>query len=348
MKDGMFVFDNVIHMYDQEPRNIVDTPYARAVNARWRAFVGRPVTAREIEPNRGWASETMEVERAGKLLFEQSQTDMVVAQTVPYRAYWKNAFAPAKLNYELAAAYPDRVIFCGGVDPLWEEGGVEAACREMERQVVEWGAQTFKFYNSQYDRHWRCDDRQIAYPMYEKAQALGIGHIQFHKGDPIGMENLETLSPLDLQAPARDFPDLKFVIHHLGDPYWEETCNIGNRFPNVYLSCAGGLMAYYPIAPERTYHMLGRALQLVGPDRMMYGSEAFAWLDVQAIIDQFAELQIPEELQDRYGYPEITPAMRRRMFGETQAELFGLDIAERVTRLYGVNAKVGSDQALVA
>ena len=39
MRDGMFVFDNVIHMYDQSPGNVLTTyPAARLLRPAWRAY----------------------------------------------------------------------------------------------------------------------------------------------------------------------------------------------------------------------------------------------------------------------------------------------------------------------
>ena len=278
-----------------------------------------------------WAMEAIPVERAGRLLFEESDTDMAVAQTVPFFSYWRDGFSPVALNHALAQDYPDRVILCGGVDPVWQ--GQDFALREMERQAQELGAQTFKFYNWQYDRGWRCDDREVAYPLYEKAAELGITHLEFHKGSPIGLENVEELQPYDLQGAARDFPDMIFVIHHFGEPYLEETFNIASRFHNVWVSTSAFFMQYWAIAPYRAMHGMGRALQLVGPDRLLYGSEAFAWIDVQSIVETFAALQMPDELQDRWGYPPISRDIRQKIFGENQARLFGIDIEQKKREL---------------
>lgn len=334
MHNGMFVFDNVIHMYDQRPENVKGDRDSQVVNARYAAMLTGTQSAMatsRIPFNLNWANSTLSVEDAGRLLFEESDTDMAIAQTVPFFSYWSKGFAPVGLNHALAARHPDRVLLCGGVDPVWQ--GLDVALSEMDRQVKELGAVTFKYYNAQYDRSWRCDDRAVAYPMYEKAQELGINHIQFHKGNPFGFESVEDLAPNDLQAAARDFPDLIFVIHHIGQPYYEETINIAARFPNVWLGLSGFFL--YPSSPYRTYHILGRALQLVGPERIMYGSEAFAWLDVQAIVESFGSLQIPEELQDNWGYPPITDDMRRLMFGENQARLLGIDTAQKYAELQG-------------
>jgi hypothetical protein len=49
-------------------------------------------------------------------------------------------------------------LFCGGVDPL----GLEGALEEMEIQVREMGARSFKLYNAHLGKAWRCDDPKRA------------------------------------------------------------------------------------------------------------------------------------------------------------------------------------------
>ena len=156
-------------------------------------------------------------ERAYEYLFASSQIDMAVAQTVPLYAYFKDGFSPAFRNYELARAYPERFVFCGGVDPLWQ--GLDAALDELQRQHEEWNAVSYKFYQAQYHRSWRADDEELAYPLYERCLKLGVHNVQMHKGIPFAFENIEDLRPNDLQKAARDFPQMTFVIHHLGMPY---------------------------------------------------------------------------------------------------------------------------------
>lgn len=331
MYNDMLVIDGVIHMYDQRDENILDTDYARSVQRHWHNIVTGPPLAGGLQLNPLWASEAISVEKAGRLLFEESDTDMAVAQVVPFFSYWKNGFAPVEANHALAQAYPDRVIFCGGVDPIWH--GQRHVLTEMERQVVELGAQSIKFYNCQHNKAWRCDDRTIAYPMYEKALELGLNNIQFHKGVPFGQESLEHLSPNDLTAAARDFPELTFIIHHLGDPFLAETMNLCSRFENVMINMSGYIVPYVYVAPYRAYHAFGQALQTCGVHKLMYGSEAFSFNGCQSTVAGFAGLQMPEELQDKYGYPEITRDIMAPILGENIAKIFKIDVEKKKREL---------------
>jgi uncharacterized protein len=48
----------------------------------------------------------------------------------------------------------------------------------------------------------------------------------------------------------------------------------------------------------------------------------------QPIIEWFWKMQIDRELQERYGYPEITEADKRKILGENQARLFGVGVPQ--------------------
>lgn len=327
MRGNTFIFDNVVHAFDLTPDNI----------AGGRVRSGHDHGDLVVRLAKSYASHVNDVnpemkgvaitpQSAFEYLFERSEIDMAMAQTVPLFAYFRHGFSPAARNYDLARAFPERFVFCGGVDPLWQ--GLQAAVEELERQRVEWNAVSYKFYQTQYDKTWRADDEELAYPLYEKCLALGVNNVQFHKGIPFAFENVEDLRPNDIQKAARDFPELTFIIHHLGMPYVDETMNIAARFPNVWVALSGWVNAY-PLMPYDCLHALGKALMLVGPDRLLWGTESFLATAVQPWVDLFANIQIPEELQDKYGYPPITDEARAKIFGLNQARLLGIDIARR-------------------
>jgi hypothetical protein len=333
LNNDVFVFDNAVHNYDLSDANLArpDSGLDRAFHLRL-GDVRRPAGQEATYGNgdmfssfaRKWNPKDL-----GKLLFEDSATDMAMAQAVVLYDVYKQGFAPVQAQYEFARAFPDRVMFCGGVDPLYPS--LQGALEEMERQVKELGAKSFKFYNAHIGKSWRADDPELAYPLYERGRELGINVFQFHKGFPITRARLEDLSPLDIQRAATDFPDLTFAIHHLALPYFEETVYIAARFPNVVLVLSG-TMHLPMIAPWQFQDYMGRLLRDVGSDRILWGSEAPLFGNPQPMIEWFWNMQIPEQLQERYGYPEITEKDKRLILGENQARLFGVDV-ERAKRL---------------
>jgi hypothetical protein len=233
----------------------------------------------------------------------------------------------------MAASYPDRVLFCGGVDPNYH--GLADALEHLEYQVTELGARSIKFYNGHVQGSWRCDDESLAYPIYEKARSLGVRVLQFHKGIPFGLQNVETLNPTDLQAPARDFPDMVFIIHHLSLPYFEETVSIASRFPNVYLALSGNIN-HYVIAPRLVADQIGRLLMEVGSDKLLWGSEAALSGGPAPYLKVFMDFEIPEDLRRGFGYPQITREDKEKILGLNMARLFDVDVTAKRKELAGV------------
>lgn len=326
----MFVFDNVVHMFDNTESNMGRDGHHTAANLYG---FGKVLSNEKYGYRKDFLGSRMPIEEAHKILFEDSDTDIAMAQTVPLVGWWKEGFSPARRNYEFSKAYPDRVLFCGGCDPVYH--GIQGALDEITRQHDEWGAVSMKFYQAHANSvSWRADDRKIAYPMWERCLELGINNVQFHKGVPFGTECMEDMKPNDLQQAAVDFPELTFIIHHLGDPYIDESISLAARNPNIWLALSAWINIY-PIMPREAMKRLGKALLYVGPDRLIWGSEAFIWPNVQGYIDLFAGLSMPEDLQDGYGFPQITRAAKEKIFGLNYAGLLGIDVPGKIETLYG-------------
>jgi predicted TIM-barrel fold metal-dependent hydrolase len=111
----------------------------------------------------------------------------------------------------------------------------------------------------------------------------------------------------------------------LGDPYFDETINIASRFPNTYLILPIWFQRYF-IQPLEMLHVLGKALLWVGEDRLCYGTDAFLWPNLQTYVDLWAGLEMPETLQNQYGYPAISAEVKRKVFGANFAEGLGMDM----------------------
>jgi predicted TIM-barrel fold metal-dependent hydrolase len=323
--DDIFVFDNVIHVYDMSPDNVPDRVDAQQGRDSMLAIGGAlrwPGYAQTgMRFDKRWTPEEMY-----DLVFVQAPTDMAMAQVVPIFEWFNDFFAPVAAQHAMAERYPDRVLFCGGVDPIHR--GLDDALEQISHQIETLGACSMKFYNGHEERSWRCDDKQIAYPMYERCRELGVSTIQFHKGTPFGLQPLEALSPLDLQAPARDFPDLNFIIHHLAFPYFEEAISLAARFPNIYLALSGSLNLAV-IAPRLVQEQLGRLLAEVGVHKLLWGSEAALAGGPAPYLRAFMDLEIADDLRDGYGYPQITREDKERILGRNFAELMGIDIDAR-------------------
>lgn len=331
MLGDAFIFDAVVHTYDLSEDNVAEQRGSEmgrqsilGLGDIWRA----PANRDEFDGDYG-RKFTADDMRA--MVFEQSVTDMAMSQAVPIFDWFTDGFAPIQAQYEFAQACPDRVLFCGGVDPVYH--GVDGAKREIVRQAEEMGSRSFKFYNAHPNgQSWRCDDRELAYPLYQQVLETGVDVVQFHKGVPFGPIYIEDFRPNDLQGPAFDFPELNFVIHHLAEPYVQETISICARYPNVYLALSGPA-SNYMVAPRKFQHQLGQLLQECGAEKLLWGSEAALYGTPQPYLEAFWEMEIPEDLQDGYGYPQVTERDKRLILGENFARLMRVDIAQKSKEL---------------
>ena len=201
MIDDLFIFDGVVHVYDMSDENLkLERPDTAPFVQSWRAEVAPmryPTPNSQFGDDFEW-KRAFSVQDMYNLEFVESPVDMAMAHAVPVWDWFGESFAPLKAQYEFASAHPDRVVLCGAVDPIHH--GVDGALKEMEYQVKELGARSFKFYNGHIDKSWRCDDKEIAYPLYRKAAELGVDILQFHKGLPFGEWDVDVLRPIDIQA----------------------------------------------------------------------------------------------------------------------------------------------------
>ena len=257
-------------------------------------------------------------------MFTETDTDILVAQPLPLTDFFYDGLSDWQRCAAMAKQYPSRVVTWGTVNPL--EGN--KALDLMELQVKEHGVKAFKFYNIRYDFGepfpWRMDDPRVAFPVYEKARELGINLIAVHKGVPLGPQPTEGTQVYDIDQAAANFPDLNFVIFHPGLPFIEEICWQIVRFPNIYVSLAATLN-FIGKAPRWFAEVLGKLLFWGGPDRIISGSEVPLW-HPQWALKAFSEFQMPQDLTDGYGYPQVTAEIKRKILGENLARLHGIDI----------------------
>ncbi len=234
-------------------------------------------------------------------------------------------------NGEMAQAverHPDRFLYQPNLSPI-KQRGVRNAIWELEYWANEKGARIFKFYPPE-DTY--VNDPEL-WPFYEKAEELDIV-LDIHTGFswvPPGKSKYAL--PILLDDVARDFPQLKIVAFHMGYPYCDDLNMVAMGHPNVYL-CLSLLVPWAVTAPWKFARILGEALRFVGPERIIWGTDSAGFgAQVAAAVIGLRDFQIPEELQERYGYPAISEEDRAGIFGGNLAGLLGLETKRRIGTL---------------
>ena len=115
----------------------------------------------------------------------------------------------------------------------------------------------------------------------------------------------------------------------MGYPYCDDLNMIAMGHPNVYV-CLSLLIPWATCAPRKFAEIIGEALRWVGPDKIIWGTDYAGFgAQVRAAVQGLREFQIPEDMQEGYGYPAITEEDRRKIFGENLGKLLGVDTSKR-------------------
>ena len=164
----------------------------------------------------------------------------------------------------------------------------------------------------------------------ELAQELGIKNIHIHKGPTVHPLSLDAFDVRDVDYAATEFPELNFIVEHVGLPRLDDFCWIAAQEPNVYagLSVAS---AFVHLRPRYFGEILGNLLFWLGPDRICFGSDYAIWTP-KWLIEKFMAYELPEDLKQEY-HTQLTPDLKRKILGENVARLYGIDIPSQMEKL---------------
>jgi predicted TIM-barrel fold metal-dependent hydrolase len=138
--------------------------------------------------------------------------------------------------------HPDKFIGFAAVNPRFR--GVRLAVKELERAIKELGLSGLKLYPC-YDQY-SPDDRELAFPIFEKAEELDIPVIVHQAGTTAVDAQLKYAKPLLLDEVGREFRKLKLIIAHLGSPWVDECLLLLMKHPNFYAD-----ISYFPVPMTR-------------------------------------------------------------------------------------------------
>ena len=102
---------------------------------------------------------------------------------------------------------------------------------------------------------------------------------------------------------------------------------------NVYMEM-GTTFAHTVIThPEVCAHFIGQIIQAYGVDKVIFGTDSIWWGGPQWQIEAFRRFQIPEDLQEEFGYAPLTDEDKAKILGLNGARVYGLDPEAMRTRL---------------
>ena len=284
-----------------------------------------------------------------KDIFLDSDTDMMVLSFIPSRREKElltiqEADETRRIVEKLEGS--QRLLLHGRANPN-QPGDLEG----MDELAETWGVSAWKCY-TQWGPEGRGfflhDDTGLA--MIEKARKLGVKNICVHKGLPFGRQSYEHSLASDIGVVAKMYPDVNFLVYHSGfisgkregpyDPKRGEGVdelirsveeNGVGRNANVYAEL-GSTWRFALRDPEMAAHILGKLVVHIGEENVLYGSDCIWYGSPQDQIQAFRTFQISEALQEKHGYPKMTPELRARIFGLNAAKPYALDVPEILER----------------
>jgi predicted TIM-barrel fold metal-dependent hydrolase len=192
----------------------------------------------------------------------------------------------------------------------------------------------------------RLDHDEVGGRFIDQAQRLGVRVIAAHRGISGGGGYEVAGSPVDVVRAAKKFPGVNFLIYHSGwepggaedhafDPSQTNPTGV-DRFikaliengigpnANVYAELGSTWHNLIP-RPADAGHVLGKLLRYVGENRVLYGTDSVFNGVPQSQIAALRTFTIPQSMQDQFGYPALTPAVRSKIFGLNAAAVYGVD-----------------------
>ncbi len=288
-----------------------------------------------------------------KEMFLDSDTDLAVLTFTP------TTYENMPLTSDEAAATRELVDALDGNRRLLLHGRVipnlDGDLERMPDLLEEWQISAWKTYTQSSpdgQSGWWLDDDKYGAPLMAMARETGIKLICCHKGLPLpgGMMSKNNRlfgSCRDVGPAARENPDIDFVIYHAGfDPSITEgpfdpgdnplgidslvqtviDNNLGSG-SNVYAEI-GSTWRYVMRDPDQAAHTIGKLLKYIGEDNVVWGTDCIWYGSPQDQIQAFRNFQISPEFQERYGYPEITPQIRAKVFGLNATKPYQIDADE--------------------
>jgi predicted TIM-barrel fold metal-dependent hydrolase len=278
-----------------------------------------------------------------KDVFMDSDTDLMVLSFVPSTrenepVTIQAADAVRRIVDKLEGTH--RLLLHGRVNPN-QPGDLDG----MVELAQKWGVSAWKTY-TQYGPggkgYFLSDD--VGTRFIEKARALGVKVICVHKGLPFGKQSYQHSQCSDVGVVAKRFPDVKFLIYHSGfvstekeGPYEAKDgidtlirSLIENQVKpnsNVYAEL-GSTWRFLMRDPEQAAHAMGKLIKHCGENNVLWGTDSIWYGSPQDQIQAFRTFQVSPALREKFGYAEITPALRAKIFGLNGAAVYGISADE--------------------
>ena len=335
MLDDVFVIDGTSHAYNFSPENRIGGSYpdniAEGVYQMHSLFT--PADRRDLVIDReSFENRICNPEVEGRSMFGESHTDICIYHELPLFGYFKDGGSPLSIGVQMRDRWPGRVLLYGGISPH-QQGALE----RVDELVEQYQVSGIKLYPHDLVagelRSIRMDDQDLVFPLFERAEKLGLRTVAVHKAIVMGQVPLEPYFPFEVGEAAKAFPNLTFEIVHGGWAFLEETAFLIQWYPNISVSLEG-TSALLLKAPRKFAEIIGTIMAAGGAERIIWGIGG-AVLHSRLFEEAFWNFDFPGDLVEGYGIPPLTEEVKRGILGLNAARQLGLDVEELKLQIKG-------------
>ena len=350
---GQFIFDGHTHFLRDDTR-LIGFVKGREAVGQWgwnKELSGKEQTLDDLKFN-----------NYIKELYMDSDTKVTILSNSP-SVETQDWFLPQEQVFKTRTAINEkagtrRMLAHFTITPGWD-GWLD----KVDEAIEKYKPDSWKGYtvgdntHKELDGHpWHADDEKLMYPFYERIAKSGIKNVCIHKGlfSPAVARKFPRLLPYadvsDIGKAAKDWPQLNFLVYHsayrwvganpadamaefdkTGRSSWtSDLAEIPEKYgvTNVY-GDLGQIFAWTAVAqPRLAAALMGTLVKGLGSDHIVWGTDAVWTGAPQWQIEGLRRLEIPEEMQKKYGYKPLGPAdgtLKTAIFGGNSARLYGLE-----------------------
>jgi hypothetical protein len=188
--------------------------------------------------------------------------------------YWDN-----ELVRSAVSAHPKKLIGC-----VWPDPRKKDARKLVRKALTEWGFKGIKLHPLV---HAFLPNDDVVHPIMDEARAAKVP-VLIHSGHP------PFSLPWSIGELAENFRDVTIVMLHMGHGhgvYIKSALDVAKRYDNIYLETSGMPM----------HSKVKEAVELLGEDRVMYGSD-IPFHDPSVEIGRICASGLPRRQLERVFY----------------------------------------------
>lgn len=208
---------------------------------------------------------------------------------------------------EYANAHSDKIIGFMSIDPN-DPGAVE----ELERCQRKLGLRGIKM-SPVYQNYHPCEEKVRR--IHRRAEQLGLPiltHAAFHS---IASTPMEWANPLLYDPVAREFPNLRIILAHIGLPWFTDAMVMVRKHKNVFADVSPAFHRIW------MYQALACFQEFGVMHKLMFGTD----FPVATTEQVLAKLRNVNDVVKNTGLPNVEPALIEELIHRDSLKLLGLD-----------------------